>query len=167
VADFDDEFARHHCAAFGWALACCRWDQSTAEDVLHTAYLKVIDGRARCAEGSEFRPFLFGVIRRTAREERQRRAIRATLPLAALAGGPSEPSVLHPGLTQIIRDESSLALLRALERLSPRQRDVLHLVFYQDLTIAKAAEILGVSLGTARIHYERGKAQLRVLLGEQ
>ena len=43
---------------------------------------------------------------------------------------------------------------------------MLHLVFYQDLTIADAAEILGVSVGSARTHYERGKAQLRRLLGE-
>jgi RNA polymerase sigma-70 factor (ECF subfamily) len=49
--------------------------------------------------------------------------------------------------------------------LPERQRDVLHLVFYQDLTIAQAAEVLGVALGTARVHYERGKARLRALLG--
>jgi RNA polymerase sigma-70 factor (ECF subfamily) len=43
----------------------------------------------------------------------------------------------------------------------------LHLVFYQDLTIAAAADVLGISLGSARVHYERGKAQLRRHLGEE
>jgi RNA polymerase sigma-70 factor (ECF subfamily) len=41
---------------------------------------------------------------------------------------------------------------------------VLHLVFYQDLSISEAAVIMGVSLGSARTHYERGKARLRELL---
>ena len=72
----------------------------------------------------------------------------------------------HTGLAPILRDESTRELVAALDRLSSRQREVLHLVFYQDLTIADAAEVLGVSVGSARMHYERGKAQLRRLLGE-
>jgi RNA polymerase sigma factor (sigma-70 family) len=166
VADLDDELARHHRAAFGWALACCRWDRTAAEDVLQTAYLKVIDGRARFAEEAEFRTFLFGVIRRTASEERRRRAIRATLSLGVLGRDHPTPSVQQVGAADLIRDETSLRLLTALGKLSARQRDVLHLVFYQDLTIAAAADVLGVSVGSARVHYERGKAHLRRLLGD-
>ncbi len=165
VADLDEELLQHNRAAFGWALACCRWDRATAEDVLQTAYLKVLDGRARYRGTSEFRAFLFGVIRRTAMEERRRRAIRAalTLGLSAL----EQPSDSSNGLEPIVRDETSRRLLGALEQLSARQREVLHLVFYQHLTIAAAAEVLGISLGSARVHYERGKAQLRQLLGEE
>jgi RNA polymerase sigma factor (sigma-70 family) len=166
VDDLDDELARHHRAAFGWALACCRWDRSAAEDVLQSAYLKLLDGRAHFAGNAEFRTFLFGVIRRTAGEERRRRAIRATLSLGMLRDGHETPVAADASLAPILRDETSRALITALDRLSSRQRDVLHLVFYQNLTIAAAAEVLGVSIGSARVHYERGKAQLRRLLGE-
>jgi RNA polymerase sigma-70 factor, ECF subfamily len=165
VADFDDELSQHHRAAFGWALACCRWDRTAAEDVLHTAYLKLMDGRARYDGHSQFRTFLFGVIRRTASEERRRRAVRDTLTLAALRGHPSAESLPPTGLAPILRAESTHELITALDKLSARQREVLHLVFYQDLTIAEAADVLGVSIGSARAHYERGKAQLRRLLG--
>jgi RNA polymerase sigma factor (sigma-70 family) len=165
AADLDEELRRHHRAAFGWALACCRWDKSVAEDVLQTSYLKLVDGRARYAGESEFKTFLFGVIRRTASEDRRRRAMRAVVSFGFLDqenGNHVEPV----GLTPIIRDETSRELIRALELVSPRQREVLHLVFYQELTIAAAAEILGVSVGSARAHYERGKARLRQILGD-
>jgi RNA polymerase sigma factor (sigma-70 family) len=166
VADLDEQLARHHQAAFGWALACCQWDRSVAEDVLQTSYLKIVDGRARYSNRAEFQTFLFGVIRRTASEERRRRAVRATLSLGLLVLRDT-PMVQHEGLGSIIRDEASRELIEALKKLSPRQRDILHLVFYQELTIAAAADVIGVSVGSARVHYERGKARLRQILAEE
>src|SRR3954469_2292707 len=163
VADLDEALARHHQSAFGWALACCQWDRSAAEDVLQTSYLKIVDGRARYSNRAEFQTFLFGVIRRTASEERRRRVIRATLSLGVLGREHAMPAVTQAGLEPVLRDETSRELIAALGRLSARQRDVLHLVFYQDLTVAAAADVLGVSVGSARVHYERGKANLRRL----
>jgi RNA polymerase sigma factor (sigma-70 family) len=54
-----------------------------------------------------------------------------------------------------------------LAKLPARQREVLHLVFYQDLTIEETAKILHISLGTARTHFERGKTRLRSLLAQK
>jgi DNA-directed RNA polymerase specialized sigma24 family protein len=48
--------------------------------------------------------------------------------------------------------------------LPSRQRDVLHLVFYQEMTVEEAADVLGVSVGTARTHFARGKGRLREIL---
>lgn len=132
---------------------------------MHTAYLKIVDGRARFTGGSAFRTFLFGVIRNTASEERRRRAIRAMLPLTALRFENGVEAVDAPGASGIETEETSRALVNALNTLSTRQREVLALVFYHDLSIADAAQVLGVSLGSARVHYERGKANLRKLIG--
>jgi DNA-directed RNA polymerase specialized sigma24 family protein len=37
-------------------------------------------------------------------------------------------------------------------------------VFYQELTLSEAAQVMNISIGSARQHYERGKKRLRELL---
>jgi RNA polymerase sigma factor (sigma-70 family) len=161
VRNIDAELASHHQAATGWALACCQWDRSAAEDVLQTAYLKIMDGRAGFADLSQFRAFLFGVIRHTASEERRRRLVRRTVSLGLATDHVTDGDALAP----IVRAESSARLIEALKQLPPRQREVLHLVFYGELTVSDAAIAMGVSVGSARVHYDRGKTRLRHLLG--
>lgn len=155
---------RHHAESFGWALHCARFDRPEAEETLQTAYLKVLEGRARFDGRAAFRTWLFGVIRRTAQERRRNRVLREVLldrwrsRRSWHSASPGEPLAL------LLRDDQARTLADALGRLSGRQRDVLHLVFYQDLSIAEAAGVMGLGLGTARTHYERGKARLRALL---
>ncbi len=159
-SQLEAELSQSHQASFGWALSCCRGDEADAADVLQDAYLKVLEGRARFEGRSTFRTFLFGVIRRTAQERRRRQRVRRAVTWAL--GGEPQPSA-DPSHA-VYRSERTRRLATALGRLSARQREVLHLVFYEDMTISEAASALGISLGTARTHYERGKRRLRSLL---
>jgi RNA polymerase sigma-70 factor (ECF subfamily) len=161
--DLRAELERHHLDCVGWALGCCGWDRSEAEDVLQSSYLKVLDGRAVYRARSCFRTWIFGVIRRTAGEHRRRRLLRRFVSGALLrVGEAADPS---PGAADELECAEATAHLRAaLAALPRRQRELLHLVFYQDMTIQDAAEVLGIAIGTARTHYERGKARLRELL---
>ena len=157
--DLERRLEALHPACHGWALNCCRWDREEAEEVLQTTYLKVLDGRARFAEQSSFKTWLFGVIRRTAAERRRRSWLRSLATLRWLDGRPPEPRVASPE-ADLGCAETARALRAALLTLPARQREVLHLVFYQDLTVEEAAGILGISVGSARTHYHRGKARL-------
>lgn len=155
--------AQSHRQAFAWAVRCCQGDRSDAEDVLHTAYCKVLDGKARFDGHSSFTTWLFGVVRRTAQEEARWRWLSvARLERwwqEAAADGQAQDDA--PGRDG---DDRVACLQAALPQLSVRQQEVLHLVFYQGLTIQEAAKVLGLPVGTARTHYERGKARLRHLL---
>ncbi len=163
--DIAAELERHHAAAWGWALACCGRDTTEAEDVLHTAYLKLLDGRARYDGRSAFRTFLFGVLHRTASERRRRSAAQRLLLLRWGESVP-RPAAADPGHDHFEADRRS-RLKAALATLSPRQRDVLHLVFYEGCTLAEAAAVLNARLGTVRTHYERGKVALRKQLAAE
>lgn len=155
------ELDRLHVAAFGWALACCGGDRPAAEDALQTSYLKILDGRAQFDGRASFRSWLFSVVRLTAAEQRRRAALWRLWPLARL--GPAADG--RPDAAAALSEaEGARRLGAALAGLPRRQREVLHLVFYQDLSIAEAAAVVRVSVGTARTHYERGKAALRRLL---
>jgi RNA polymerase sigma factor (sigma-70 family) len=158
------QLERAHADCFGWAMACCGRDRDDAEEVLQTVYLTVLDGRARYDGKSTFRTWLFGVIRRTAASERRKTWLRGLL-LKREADGmkPEAPASLD---AELDRDSRRASLRHALTRLATRQREVLQLVFYHDLTVDEAATVMGVGVGSARTHYARGKARLAVLLDD-
>ena len=58
-----------------------------------------------------------------------------------------------------------LALRAALDRLTPKQRAVLVLRYYEDLTERQAAEVLGVSLSTVKSQTADALAKLRQVGG--
>lgn len=155
-----------HADSYGWALSCCGWNDAEAEDVVQNAYVKVLSGQASWSGRSSFRTWLFGVVRLTALESRRReaslhrRAERAEQERAAVIDPPPEPDAA------LLTDERAERLRTALDQLPGRQREVVHLVFYQGLTVVEASEVMGVSVGSARTHYHRGKQRLKTLLSE-
>ena len=157
------ELERLHTASFGWALACCRHDRTGAEEVLQTVYLKILEGKARYRGESGLKTWLFAVIRKTALTQHRRRLI---LNLVSITPG-ERVLVTETPAAAFERSDTRRRFLIALAKLPRRQREALHLVFYEDLSISEAAAVMGVSTGTARQHYERGKKHLRESLREE
>ena len=152
-----------HPASTAGPSAAAGYDREEAQDVLQVAYLKVIEGRARFDGASSFKTWLFAVIRRTAGERRRSRWTRALafdrwFGAHVTAAPPPDPEQAACG------SETARRLRLALGELPRRQREVVHLVFYQDLSVEEAARVTGLSAGSARTHYHRAKARLRALL---
>lgn len=124
-------------------------------------YLAIVEGEARFGGQSSLRTWLFAVIRNLA-GSRWRRARRTLQTLARIASfAPHAEPFTEPDVPA-----ENARVLDALRALPKRQHEVLDLVFYRDLSIAEAAEVLRISLGTARMHYERGKTALRERLAD-
>jgi len=102
-----------------------------------------------------------GYLRRTlyhlaADDWRRQRRWRARLPRL---GGPDR-GIVPDGSTQVDqRDE----LFRLLLQLTPGQRAAIVLRYWEDLSEAEAAEVLGCSVGTIKSATSRGLARLREL----
>lgn len=159
--DLERDLAALHPSCFGWALACARRNRDEAADVLQDVYFKVLSGRARWDGRSTFKTWLFGVIRLTALEQRRFRWMRGRE--VPTAESPDVPASSGPRVDK----QTAQAVARAMTQLSERQREVLHLVFYEELTIAEASTVMRVSLGTARLHYERGKASMLAIITKE
>ena len=157
-----------HTESFGWALACSDGDRGRAESVLQRSYLKVLEGRGEFQGRSSFKTWFFGVVRHTAAEER-RRWIWRKLRLVPMEETLSADAVSREAEAEGTLFESELRahFRRMLGELPRRQREVLHLVFYQELTIEEAAAAMNVGIGSARTHYERGKKKLRAMLEKE
>lgn len=138
--DLDAHLESLHAASFGWARSCCAGDADEAADVLQATYEKVLGGRATFAGRSSFRTWLFGVIRLTALESHRRGARELRV---SDWDGSSTPQQADAALLEAERED---ALRHALQQLPARQREVLHLVFYEGVSVTQAAEMMDLSV---------------------
>lgn len=166
ISELKAELERLHTASFGWALSCCRQNRSDAEEVLQTVYLKILQGKAIYRGESKLQTWLFAVIRKTAISERRKQLLRSLTSIASPGAG-SNVELESDLESDLERTEMQRRFQEALAQLPARQRETLHLVFYQDLSLSEAAEVMNVSVGSARRHYERGKKRLRETLDRE
>lgn len=162
ISELKAELEKLHAASFGWALSCCRRNHADAEEVLQTVYLKILQGKAIYRGESKLQTWLFAVIRKTAMSERRKQWLRSLVSI------PTTASEVHSDReSEFERSEMQQRFQRALAQLPARQRETLHLVFYQDLSLSEAAQVMNISVGSARRHYERGKKRLRATLDRE
>jgi RNA polymerase sigma-70 factor, ECF subfamily len=164
-ADLEQQLEALHPASFAWALGLCGRDVEDAQDVLQETYLKILEGKARFDGRSTLKTWLFAVIRRTAATRRRLRWLREARFIHHDVS--TVPDGHDSAERRVIHSERTSALIGALNRLAGRQREVIELVFYHDMTIEEAAAVAGVSVGTARVHYHRAKQRLLTELQEQ
>jgi len=143
-----------HDQVFSWALSRCDFDRAAAEDLMQQAYVELLSGSARFEKRSSLRTFVFAVVQNLARSRFRRLASRLRLVSRYAQEPPAEQ--MDAGV-----EESRSEVWRAVHRLPPRQRDVIELVFCRDMTVEEASTVMGVSVGTGRVHYDRAKKTLR------
>jgi len=141
-----------HGQVFGWALSRCNYDHAIAEDLVQQAYVELLSGRARFDARSALKTFVFGVVQNLARSRTRRLATRLRLVKSYVPADETAPA-------PVVSEKSDV--WQAVRELPARQRDVIELVFCRELTVDEASQVMGVSVGTGRVHYDRAKKALR------
>ncbi|MFE5406138.1 SigE family RNA polymerase sigma factor [Streptomyces sp. NPDC056580] len=131
-------------------------DRHAAEDLLQTALVKAAGRWSRIDEPEAYvrRVLYRQQISRWRSAWRRREVVVAEPPEAGAAAD-------GPGAAEL-----RLVLRTALSRLTPRQRTVLVLRYFEDLPEADVARLLGCSVGTVRSTTHRSLARLRALAPE-
>ncbi|MDC0937112.1 RNA polymerase sigma factor [Pirellulales bacterium] len=157
------ELETAHAASYQWSLVCCRGDAQRAAEALQTSYVKVLEQRQRFRGDCAVKTWLFAIIRNTVRETARNESSRRAALLRWAKRDPelTESSSIPPLLEA---SEQVAEIQSAVGQLSTRQRQIIHLVFYERMTISDAAEVLNISVGSARKHYQRAKERLRETL---
>lgn len=144
-ADFE-EFVVARRAALLRTAYLLTGDHHDAEDLVQSALIKVVPKWAGIKDRPE--PYVRQVLARESISRwRGRRWREVTTDVV--------PDGMHHDSTDRI------ALLEDLRRLSPRQRAVLVLRYFDDLTEADTAAALGISVGTVKSHVRDALAGLR------
>ncbi len=134
------------------------WDAGEAEDLVQECLFKVARRWPRVRRMEQPLAYARRVLINLAVDDAKSRARRRSEldDSPAAVEGPARD--LLSGLET--RDE----LLAALALLTPRQRAVLVLRYFNDLTESQVAEVLGCSPGTVKSNASRGLARLREAL---
>ena len=137
-----------------------RVDPANVDDVVQTVLLSIHRARHTYRSERPFGPWLWTIARNAVTDSHRARSVRLRreLPLDALATA-QEPSVeMQP------RDALSPALQAGLDALPATQREAVELLHVHQLTVAEAAERVGVSRSALKVRAYRGRKALRMVL---
>jgi RNA polymerase sigma factor (sigma-70 family) len=131
-------------------------DAPAAEEVTAAAFERAYRKRNRFdPRRGEPRAWLFGIARNAALDELRRRGRQAELT--------AEPTDLNSfgSEERVEHSERRLAVSAALERLEPRERELIALKFFAGLNNAEIAQVVGTSESNAGTKLHRAMTKLR------
>ena len=161
---FRELVERFHRPVYGLLVRMVRHPE-LAEDLAQETFLKAWKALGRFDTERKFSSWIFKIAHNTALDELRRGGLETvSLDAPVIAGGdppelPADLAAENPLLRTLAR-ESGRVLERAVARLRPAYRGILLLRFVQEMSYDEIAEVLGVPLGTVKIHIFRARAEL-------
>ncbi|WP_371578398.1 SigE family RNA polymerase sigma factor [Streptomyces sp. NBC_01314] len=156
VDHLTETYRAHYRSLLGLA-ALLLDDTASCEDVVQEAFIRVHSARKRVREPEKTLAYLRQTVVNLSRSALRRRI----LGLKLLSKPMPDMASAEEGAYDLLERDS---LIKAMKGLQRRQREVLVLRYFADMTEAQVAETLGISLGSVKAYGSRGIAALRVAM---
>jgi RNA polymerase sigma-70 factor (ECF subfamily) len=167
-----DEFERLAMPLFDSLYNFARWltrDESEAEDLVQECFAKALRGFSSFTPGTDFRAWMFRILRNTFLTSRTGLRAKLTQSLEEdEAEGESVAVTWETPESFALASATRDALQAALERLPAEYREVILLCDVEEMKYKDIAEVLSVPIGTVMSRIARGRKLLRqALAGER
>jgi RNA polymerase sigma-70 factor (ECF subfamily) len=160
-AAFDELVRRYHGAVSRLARRLLGWS-SDAQDVVQEVFLAALKNATRYRCESTLETWLTTITLNKCRSHRRGLLSHLRL-LAGLAARPANPS--PPADVPAAEADSFRRVQAALQRLSPREREIIVLHYLEQNTPDEIATLLGIRRGAAEVRLSRARARLRDIIG--
>lgn len=159
---FDLLYARYQNEAY--RVACLiTGSREDGEDVTQDAFLRCAQSIRSLRDGSRFRPWLLTTLTRAAWRACRRR--RRETPVEQIFDCPQTEG--ESALAAALRADEVARLYTALGALRPKLRAAVVLYYFEELSVAQTAQVLGVREGTVKSRLHAARAALRQALDEK
>jgi RNA polymerase sigma factor (sigma-70 family) len=156
-------YERHANAMYRFAYR--RLGPDLAQDAVSDAILEAFRFRHRYdQERADARPWLLGILTHQISQHRRAERSRYRTLSRAAASADVQDTLLDPVAGQVTAQTVRAPLAAALRQLADRDRDVLLLVAWADLSYQEVAHALAIPVGTVRSRLNRARRVLRQAL---
>lgn len=156
VDHLTETYQAHYRSLLGLA-ALLLDDTASCEDVVQEAFIRVHSARKRVRDRDKTLAYLRQTVVNLSRSALRRRI----LGLKLLSKPMPDMASAEEGAYDLLERDDLIKSMRGLQR---RQREVLVLRYFADMTEVQVAETLGISLGSVKAYGSRGIAALRVAM---
>lgn len=135
-------------------------DREEAEDLVQETYVKALKGFSSFEPGTNFRAWMYRILRNSFLTSRTGLKAARTLPLEPdMADEPETPESL------LLAREDHHAIERALDELPVAFREVILLCDAEEMSYQEIAETLAIPIGTVMSRLSRARKALRASIG--
>ena len=172
MSEWGERLARGDQAAFAELYDACAdrlhpyltarlGSRADADDVIQETFVRLARTAGKLAKVDNLMAYVFTIARNEAARllagELREAGRRAGLPIAA--------DLFHEaGCSDLEARETAEALVAALARLAPEQREIVELKIYAELSLRDIAEVTGLPPGTVATRYRTALGHLRTWL---